>query len=151
MKQRPGAGELDDRLVAEITELCDRGDDDVEHGRYDEAIPRYEKALSLIPKPVFSWKATAWILTALGETHYFRQDYVAARDAINDAMRCPGAVGNPFLHLRLGQVEHRLGNPGRAKDELARALTRGGEPIFEGEDPIFLDLARKGLPDPEGT
>lgn len=149
MNQRAGAGELDDRLVAEITELCDRGDDDVEHGRYADAIPRYRAALALIPKPVFSWKATAWIFTALGETYYFMADYPAARDAISDAMRCPGAVGNPFLHLRLGQVEHHLGNPGRAKDELARALTRGKEAVFEGEDPIFLALARKGLPDPE--
>lgn len=135
--------------MAEITELCDRGDDDVEHGRYADAIPRYRAALALIPKPVFSWKATAWIFTALGETYYFMADYPAARDAISDAMRCPGAVGNPFLHLRLGQVEHHLGNPGRAKDELARALTRGKEAVFEGEDPIFLALARKGLPDPE--
>lgn len=150
MTQRPLAGELDDRLAAEITELCDRGDDDVEHGRYDEAIARYRAALALVPKPVFSWKATAWIFTALGETYYFNKDYPAARDAIHDAMRCPGAVGNPFLHLRLGQVEHHLGNPGRAKDELARAFLRAGEALFDGEDPLYLDLARKGLPDPEG-
>ncbi|MFO0760500.1 MAG: hypothetical protein U0359_28730 [Byssovorax sp.] len=151
MNQRRGADELDDRLVAEITELCDRGDDDVEHGRYDEAIGRYRAALALIPRPIFSWKATAWILTALGETHYFKQDYVAARDAIHDAMRCPGAGGNAFLHLRLGQVEHFLGNRGKAKDELARALIQGNASLFDGEDPIFLDLAKQGLPDPEGT
>jgi hypothetical protein len=25
-------------------------------------------------------------------------------------MHCPGAIGNPFIHLRLGQAQFELGN-----------------------------------------
>lgn len=145
MKQRAGAGELSDSLVAEVTELCDRGDDDVEHGRYDEAIARYKAALALMPAPVFAWKATSWILTALADAHFFKKDFAATRDAINDAMRCIGAVGNPFLHLRLGQAELELGNRGRARDELHRAYLGGGEDLFAGEDPRYLELVQEQL------
>ncbi len=143
--KRPGAQELDERIVAEITELCERGDDDVEHQRYDEALVRYKAALALVPAPVLAWKATAWILTALGETHYFKRDFPAAREALNDAMRCTGAVGNPFLHLRLGQVELELGNRGRGLDELLRAHGRAGEEIFAGEDPRYLEMVKETI------
>ena len=50
---RPDASQLDDRIVASITELCERGDDDVEAGRYDEAVARYREALALVPHPAF--------------------------------------------------------------------------------------------------
>jgi tetratricopeptide (TPR) repeat protein len=133
-------GELSDETAQRITELCERGDDDVEHARYDEAVTKYEEALRLVPDPVFAWKATAWILTALGETHYFRRDFERAKNALLDAMRCPNGVGNAFVHFRLGQVELELGNAGRAKDELFRAYQRGGREVFEGEDPKYFAL-----------
>ena len=31
------------------------------------------------------------------------------RTALQEAMHCPGAIGNPFLHLRLGEVLLNLG------------------------------------------
>jgi hypothetical protein len=94
---------------------------------------------------VLAWKATAWILTALGETLYFKRDFPAARAALNDAMRCTGAVGNPFLHLRLGQVELELGNRGRALDELLRAHARVGDEIFAGEEPRSLERVKEAI------
>ena len=30
-------------------------------------------------------------------------DFAAGRDNLANAMRCPGAIGSAFLHLRLGQ------------------------------------------------
>jgi tetratricopeptide (TPR) repeat protein len=140
-------GELSEELVARVSELCERGDEDVEHERYDDAVAKYEEALRLIPDPVYAWKATAWILTALGETHYFRRDYPRAQVALLDAMRCPSGVGNAFVHFRLGQVELALGNTGRAKDELFRAYERGGRQVFEGEDPKYFALIEAHLED----
>lgn len=131
---RPDARDLDGPLASRITELCERGDDDVEHGRHDDAIAKYREALTLVPRPFYAWKASTWILTALGETLFFKKDYEAARDALNEAMSCHGAAGNPFLHLRLGQVELELGNRARARDELRRAFLRAGAEIFAGED-----------------
>ncbi len=144
---RPEAADLDDALVQRVTDLCDRGDADVEAGRFPEAIEKYEEALTQVPKPVYAWKVTAWILTALGETYFFDKQYAAAVNAINEAFRCPGAINNPFLHLRLGQAELELGNAGRAKDELRRAYRRAGEDLFKGEDPKYFDLIKDTLDD----
>ena len=53
-------------------------------------------------------------------------------------MHCPGAIGNPYVHLRLGEAQFELGEIQRAKDELARAYMGGGPEVFEGDDPKYL-------------
>jgi len=142
---RPDASQLDDRIVAAVTSLCERGDDDVEAGRFAEAIARYREALALVPSPVHAWAVSIWIHGAIAEAYYLGGEYARARDAIDDAFRCDGAIGNAFLHLRLGQIEDRLGNRGRALDELIRAYTRAGEEVFAGEDPRYLALVKDAI------
>jgi hypothetical protein len=67
-------------------------------------------------------------------------------------MQCPDAVGNAFLHLRLGQCEYELGNMDRAADELARAHAVGGAEIFEGAPAkYFAFLQAKRTPGPHFT
>ena len=53
-------------------------------------------------------------------------------------MHFPNAIGNPFLHLRLGQCQFELGNLDRAADELMRAYMAGGPELFEDEDARYL-------------
>ncbi len=145
MEKRPDAAALDDTIVHRITQLCELGDDDVENGRYDEAIARYREAFTLVPKPVYAWAVSTFILTSIAEAYFLAGDYARTRDAVNDAFRCDGAVGNPFLHLRMGQAEHFLGNRGRAVDELIRAYERGGEEVFAGEDPKYLAMVKAAM------
>jgi len=144
---RPAPSQLDDAIVARVTELCERGDDDTENGRYDEAIAKYEEALGLVPHPLHAWAVTTWILSAVAEARYLQEDWRRAHEAIMEAFRCEGAIGNAFLHLRLGQVEIALGNKGRGVDELIRAHERGGDDVFEGEDPKYRALVRAALDD----
>ncbi len=139
--------ELNDEIVAKVTELCEMADDDVEAGRYDAAIPKYRDALALVPHPVHAWAVSTWILGAVAEAYYLAGEHVQARDAINEAFLCDGAIGNAFLHLRLGQIELTLGNRGRALDELIRAYTRAGEEVFADEDPKYLSLVKAALED----
>ena len=47
-------------------------------------------------------------------------------------MRCSDALGNPFIHLQLGQCQFELGNEQIAADELTRAYVAEGNDIFEG-------------------
>lgn len=144
---RPDPSQLDDAIVSRVTELCERGDDDTEAGRYDDAIAKYEEALGLIPRPFYAWAVTTWILSAIAEARYLQRDWTRAREAILEAFRCVGAVGNPFLHLRLGQIEIELGSKGRGLDELIRAHERGGDDVFDGEDPRYLAMVRAALDD----
>src|SRR5262245_23213382 len=118
--------ELDAAAVLRITELCDAGDDDIEHGRVDDAIEKYQAAFQLVPTPVHAFRITMWILTALGEAFLFKRDFESAERVLVEAMRVPGAIGNPFMHLRLGQAELGLGNERAARDELGRAYAGGG-------------------------
>ena len=53
-------------------------------------------------------------------------------------MTCPGGLGNPFLHLRLGQVLLDQGHDDLAADELMRAYMGAGAEIFESEDGRYL-------------
>lgn len=61
-------------------------------------------------------------------------------------MHCPGAIGNPFIHLRLGQAQLELGNTDRAADELMRAYMGGGLEIFAMEDERYLDFLASRAP-----
>jgi tetratricopeptide (TPR) repeat protein len=136
---------LDEQTHAAITQLTEAGDRLVEQRSYDQALDTYHQALDLVPEPITDWEAATWILTAIGETQFFKKDFIKAREALQQAMHCPDAIGNPFIHLRLGQVQFELGDLQRARDELARAYMGAGDEIFDGEDPKYLALVRQAL------
>jgi tetratricopeptide (TPR) repeat protein len=144
---RPNAAQLDDRIVSLITQLCERGDDDVEAGHYEAAIEKYEEALGHVPRPVYSWAVATWILSAIAEARYLQKSWARAEETILEAFRCEGAIGNAFLHLRLGQVELALGQKGRGLEELIRAHERAGDEVFDGEDPKYLAMVKAALDD----
>jgi tetratricopeptide (TPR) repeat protein len=143
MARQTKARELKPDLYERVTALCERGNEAFEVDRYVEAIEEYEKALALIPQPLEEWEAATWVLTALGDCHYLLADYSEALRYLVRAVRSPGGLGNPFVHLRLGEVQYELGNQDRAKDELARAYMGGGPEIFEGEEPKYLTFLRR--------
>ncbi len=136
---------LPEALMSQIEACCREGDRLAEEGMHDQAISQFQGALRLIPEPKSDWEASTWILAALGDSSYLKQDYYGAATCLREAMYCPNAIGNPFIHLRLGQVEFELGNLEAAADELARAFMGGGKDIFRGEDPKYLDLLLKNL------
>jgi tetratricopeptide (TPR) repeat protein len=142
--------ELPDDVFARITELCEEGNDLAEQGAFSEAVGMFQQAWNLLPEPAVQWEAATWILAALGDVYFLSGDYEAAREKLSLAMHAPGAIGNPFLHLRLGQVQFELENASRAADELARAYLQEGKKIFEGEDPKYLDFIKGKLRPPEG-
>ena len=98
------------------------------------------------------WEAATWILAAIGDANFLSGDYVAGRDNLLTAMRCPGAIGNPFLHMRLGQCQFELDAHDRAADELIRAYMGAGADIFKAEHPkylTFLATRAQDIPKPK--
>jgi len=134
---------LDDVLHARITALTERGDREADAGRFREAMALFSQALGLIPEPREEWEATTWVLAALGDCAFQLGDFAAAHGFLTRAVRAPEGLGNPFIHLRLGQAQYELGNEARAQDELARAYMGGGPEIFEDEDPKYLAYLRR--------
>lgn len=135
--------QLDDTLHRRITEHTDRGNEYCRTDALAQAIEEYKKALALIPEPLEDWEASTWVLVAVGDCYFLLDDFRQAHTYLSRAIHCPGALGNFFIHLRLGQVQLELGNQKRAKDELARAYMAGGEEAFQDEDPKYFNFIRR--------
>lgn len=130
--------ELADSVHHEIKRLCSIGGEHAERRLYPDALSNYWAAWDLLPEPKTEWEAATWILTAIGDANFLGGDYVAGRDNFSNAMRCPGAIGNPFIHFRLGQCQFELGNLERAADELMRAYMGAGREIFDKHDAKYF-------------
>ena len=135
--------ELANGLYTRITALTERGNQESEAGRFRAAMAVFSQALDLIPEPQEDWEAATWVLTALGDCAFQIGDFAAAHGYLTRAVRSPEGLGNPFIHLRLGQAQLELGNEARARDELARAYMGGGPEIFEDEDAKYLAFLRR--------
>jgi hypothetical protein len=142
--------ELPDDTYAEIQRLCKEGDELAKNGNGAAGLQKYRAALTLVPRPVTNWDAATWILTAIGDVNFLSGDFSAGRDTLSAAMHCPGAIGNPFIHLRLGQCQYELGDTPRAADELARAYMGAGHWIFTEDDPKYWAFLKTQLKAPPG-
>lgn len=142
--------ELSEDVHDRIQELSSKGDEFAAEGEYSKALEQYWSAWELLPEPQTDWDAATWLLGAIGDANFLGGDFVAGRDNLSLAMHCPDAIGNPFLHLRLGQCQYELGNLDRAADELARAYMGGGSDLFEGEEKYFAFLKTRLQPPPGG-
>ena len=130
--------ELDDEVYNQITTLSQLGDDYFDNGDSEKAIETYNKALTLMPEPVYDWEAATWLFAAIGDAYWDLLDFDKAYDAFYNALKSPGGVGNPFIHLRMGQLQVEFGNIEKARDELIRAYMGGDRDIFEEEDPKYF-------------
>jgi len=133
---------LDDKIHVEIKKLSQEGDLYVENAAYQNALAKYWKAYNLIPDPKTDWEATLWLLAAIGDTNFLNMDFKAGVDNLTSAMHCPNGIGNPFLHLRLGQCQYEIGKLEKAADELTRAYGIAGKEIFESEDPKYFKFLK---------
>lgn len=129
--------ELDDTLYEEIQKLCESGDLFSEKENYSNALIEYKKAYILIPSPIENWNASTWVLTAIGDTEFITSQFQSSINTLNKALQCPDAIGNAFIHLRLGQAYFETNELQLASDHLTRAYAIEGKEIFNIEDPKY--------------
>ncbi len=132
--------QLSEVLHEQITSLCKQGDDLAKAGDLEAAKARYIEALKLLPADHREWEAATWIYVAIGDVHFKMSNYEKAFKCFFNAVQCPGGVGNPYIHLRLGQLYFEHGNSDKAADELTRAYMGAGLDIFMEDDPKYLDF-----------
>jgi len=142
--------ELPDDIYERIQTRCAEGDALAKAGAFPAAIACYEEAWALLPKPQTDWTAATWILAAIGDAHYLSGNFESGLETLLTAMHCPDAIGNPFLHLRLGQCQFELGNLPKAADEFTRAYMGGGGELLRSEDPRYYDHLKSALLEPPG-
>jgi len=141
---------LDNKIYESISLICRRGDDLLGNGDAEAALRQYVEAWSLLPEPKHQWEAATWILSAIGDAHFTQQRFEDALQAFTNALLCPNGLGNPFIHLRLGQSFYELGDTQRAQDELARAYMGGGAELFSKEPPKYFASLKDVLDPPDG-
>ena len=130
--------QIDDVVHAKIKAHCARGDNLANAAKFEEAIAAYSEAWALIPEPQNDWEASTWVLAAIADSAYLGGYATTAREAIEYGMTCPGALGNPFMHLRFGQILFDSDEKDRAADELMRAFMGAGSEIFAQENAKYL-------------
>src|SRR5256885_1002377 len=96
--------ELRDQTHEQIVRLTADGDRLANADKFEKAIARYTEAWLLLPEPRYQWEAATWILAALGDANYFAGNFPNATKMFEAALKCPGGIGNPFVHLRLGEA-----------------------------------------------
>lgn len=138
MLSRPS--ELSEEVYQEIQRLCTAGDELAANGHHEEAIAEYNRAWKLIPEPRNEWEASTWVLAAIADSCFLFGKNESSRQALEYAMTCPGGLGNPFLHLRLGQILFDSQEFDAAADELMRAYMGAGKESFAGEDAKYLSF-----------
>ena len=141
---------LSDDLHEQITALSQEGDNLVNDNDYIGGLRKYHRAWALLPEPKEDWHAATWLLSAIGDAHFFARDFKNAIAALSNALRCPNGLGNPFVHLRLGESYFELGDVRAAQDELARAYMGSGLDIFKNEDPKYIAFLQSVLVPPVG-
>lgn len=134
--------ELPPKVHETIQCLCADGDKLAADKRFEDAISKYDRAWQHVPEPKNRWNASTWILAAIADAAFLSGYKTSAREALEYAMTCPAAIGNPFLHLRLGQVLYDAGEHDLAADELMRAYMGAGTELFEPEDAAYLAFLR---------
>ncbi|GAB7549689.1 tetratricopeptide repeat protein [Cupriavidus sp. 8B] len=134
--------QLDESIYTVIKRHCAEGDRFADERQYRSAVGAYNKAWELIPAPKNDWEASTWILAAIGDACFLGGHPASSKEAFTYALTCPGGLGNPFIHLRLGQLSHDAGNLDAAADELMRAYMGAGEDIFAKEDVKYLLFLR---------
>ena len=136
---------LDTTLDKRVRQLCAEGYRSYDDGDYEQALRRFYQAWMLIPKPQTQFEASGWVLTAIGDAYFAKRNYRAGIEALRSALFCPRTVGNPFVHLRLGQCYLETDKTDDADRHLARALYSGGAELFDKEALHYLDRARIAL------
>ncbi|WP_298312664.1 tetratricopeptide repeat protein [uncultured Aquimarina sp.] len=109
----------------------------------EKAIIKYKELLDLIPEPKHSWNESWAFFYGLSELYFQNNQFPEALDYLEECVQCPHAIGNPHVHLRIGQIRYELGQIEKAKDELMRAYMGGTIEIFEKEDQKYFSLIQK--------
>lgn len=125
--------ELESGVYQKIVRLSESGDSYTNQEKWDKALMQYYKALELVPDSKYQWEASTWLYVAIGDVYYYKKEYNEAINSMNEALKCPNALGNPYINLRIGESYYELGDYNNAKRYLVEAYIVDGMDIFEDE------------------
>jgi tetratricopeptide (TPR) repeat protein len=132
---------LDPTIADKILKLCQLGYELFDAGDIKTALRRFYSAWNLLPKPQTQWEQAGWVLTALGDAYFAKGDFSNGKESLLSALHCPKALGNPVIHLRLGQCLFELGETALAQQQLRLVRQYGGQQLIDKEEPKYHALS----------
>jgi hypothetical protein len=135
--------ELSPELHAFIKDRAAVGDTLAREARFEDAVRVYNEAWSRVPEPKSEWEASTWLLAAIGDACFLGGFYSSGVEAFEFALRCPGGMGNPFVHAESGAHAE-------AAEHLTRAYAIQGKAIFRAEDPKYFEFLKARIEPPAG-
>lgn len=140
--------ELPESLHKKIQRLSAEGDALAESSAYEAAISKYNEAWELVPEPKSDWEASTWLLAAIGDACFLSGYFKSGIEALEYSLHCPGGLGNPFIHLRLGQCLLEKDDTKSSADHLCRAYMHEGKEIFSAENPKYFEFLKTQIQKP---
>lgn len=125
--------ELDDDIYKRVELLSQEGNDLADSDDFHGAIGKWRMALELLPTPKDEWEAATWLFASIGEAHYHQGEHPLAKEALYDALNCPGGQANPFIQYVLGKTLVRM-NDGKGIDHLLKTYMLDGNDIFDADE-----------------
>lgn len=130
------------KIDAQVAEIARKAKDYSFEGNFQATIEEYNKALDLIGENIKRSKHAVMLYSGIGEAYFLQNKWEDALEFYGNAVMSDGGLGEPLIHLRLGQLRYELGQKEKAKDELMRAYMGGGMDYFQGENPKYFGLIR---------
>jgi tetratricopeptide (TPR) repeat protein len=137
--------ELSDAILDRIDAICEEADLLFEDEKSEEAIAKYNEALTLLPEPIEEYEPSAWLISSIGDVYFFDEKYDLALAQFEHAIGCVDSEENPYLLLRIGQCHFELGEMDEAEDAFHEAYAIEGEEIFEEEDPKYWEFLKSKI------
>jgi tetratricopeptide (TPR) repeat protein len=134
--------ELPDQTYRQVLRFSKNGDNLAKKGKFRDAIAEYNNAWELLPEPRRQWNASIWLLAAILDAAFLGGFFKTARKALDDAMSMEESIGNPFLHLRNGQVYFEEGHLDKASEHLMLAYMAEGKDIFREDNPKYYEFLK---------
>jgi len=130
-------------LIQKISDISKNAKRLTLKGNYQASIKEYQKGLDILGEQAMKSKYAVMLFSGIGEAFFLEKKWEDALAYYGYAVKSEGGLGEPLIHLRLGQLRYELGQMEKAKDELMRAYMGGGDLMFEGEDSKYFDLVHE--------
>lgn len=130
-------------LSKKISDITKKAQELAFNGNHQASIDKYKEGLNLLGEQVMSSKYAVMLFSGIGEIFFLEKNWENALEYYAYAVNSAGGLGEPLIHLRLGQLRFELGHIEKAKDELMRAYMGGGDLMFQGEDSKYFQIIRE--------
>jgi hypothetical protein len=133
--------------IAKYIDLNDL-DSSIRNGKFKDAYDILFKTYNSLPKNEMDGQIGRYLLIRIAHIYIYSKMWDEAMGMMVDIMHYPNSVGNPLLHLRVGQIALELKNRDIYQDNLSRALIMGGLDVFSDEDIKLKEIPLKLLKPP---